>query len=358
MPRPPKRRFELKAGPPIEVVVVLNAGLLAVTAPGGDFLELFSAKKDIYGKQQSVAYTYGESWQLAVPAGDYVLKVKKTDGSEFDHAGDRQGRGAYGGHGELKRRASRPFGSGRSSIAYRPAGRRPASCGIRDRPPRSRSPCRSTAPWAQTAPCSTISIAIRAVIAATTCAATRPMTATTASTSASRTSAPWRPASLCSPQPTAPSRRRGTGCPTRTSARPALDAVKDRECGNGVLIDHADGWATQYCHMKKGSIRVDEGDTVATGTPLGEVGLSGMTEFPHVHFTVYKDDTEVDPFALEPATPSSACTFAGDEGTSIWTPEAKAALAYRPAFVLNAGFADAAVEMEQVEFGRSSRTSV
>jgi len=74
--------FQLKAGPPIEVVVVLNAGLLAITAPGGDFLELFAAKKDIYGKQPSVAYTYGESWQLAVPAGDYVLKVRKTDGSE------------------------------------------------------------------------------------------------------------------------------------------------------------------------------------------------------------------------------------------------------------------------------------
>jgi Ca-activated chloride channel family protein len=74
--------FQLKAGPPIEVVVVLNAGLLAITAPGGDFLELFAAKKDIYGKQPSVAYTYGESWQLAAPAGDYVLKVRKTDGSE------------------------------------------------------------------------------------------------------------------------------------------------------------------------------------------------------------------------------------------------------------------------------------
>ncbi len=130
-----------------------------------------------------------------------------------------------------------------------------------------------------------------------------------------------------------------------------IDAVKDRECGNGVLVEHADGWSTQYCHMKKGSIRVREGDTVTTGTPLGEVGLSGMTEFPHVHFTVRKGDTEVDPFALEPETPSPACAFAGDPGTAIWTPEAKAALVYRPAFVLNAGFADAAVEMEQIESG-------
>lgn len=141
------------------------------------------------------------------------------------------------------------------------------------------------------------------------------------------------------------------GMDDRNVAETGVDAVADRECGNGVLVDHGDGWQTQYCHMKKGSILVAEGDKVPLGTPLGEIGLSGMTEFPHVHFTVRKGDVEVDPFALEPATASSSCAFAGDPATSLWTPEAKAALAYRPAFVLNAGFADAAVETEQVESG-------
>ena len=109
-----------------------------------------------------------------------------------------------------------------------------------------------------------------------------------------------------------------------------LEAVKDVECGNGVLVGHADGWQTQYCHMKKGSIRVAEGDAVVTGTPLGEVGLSGMTEFPHVHFTVREGDEEVDPFALDPATTAASCAFAGDAATSIWSAAAKEALAYRP----------------------------
>jgi len=79
--------FEIKAGPPIEVVVILNAGILAISAPGGDFLELFSAEKDIYGNQKSVAYTYGESWQLAAPAGDYVVKVRKKDGTDASASG-------------------------------------------------------------------------------------------------------------------------------------------------------------------------------------------------------------------------------------------------------------------------------
>ena len=129
------------------------------------------------------------------------------------------------------------------------------------------------------------------------------------------------------------------------------DAVKDRECGNGIMVDHDGGWATQYCHMKKGSIAVREGDRVETGTPLGEVGLSGMTEIPHLHFTVYRDDVEVDPFALDPDGDDPACTFAGDAGTGIWSPAAEAALPYRPAFVLNAGFAGAPVEMADIEAG-------
>ncbi|HEX8373593.1 MAG TPA: M23 family metallopeptidase, partial [Geminicoccaceae bacterium] len=30
----------------------------------------------------------------------------------------------------------------------------------------------------------------------------------------------------------------------------------DRNCGNGVALDHADGWSTQYCHLRRGSVAV------------------------------------------------------------------------------------------------------
>ena len=68
--------------------------------------------------------------------------------------------------------------------------------------------------------------------------------------------------------------------------RSEREAVRDVECGNGVVIEHAEGWETQYCHMANGSLPVKPGDLVERGRPLGRVGLSGLTEFPHLHFTV------------------------------------------------------------------------
>ena len=32
--------------------------------------------------------------------------------------------------------------------------------------------------------------------------------------------------------------------------------LKGKDCGNGVRLDHGDGWSTQYCHLKRGSIAV------------------------------------------------------------------------------------------------------
>ncbi len=89
--------------------------------------------------------------------------------------------------------------------------------------------------------------------------------------------------------------------------------IRDRECGNGVAVSHADGWETLYCHMKQGSIAVRPGQEVKTGDRLGLIGLSGQTEFPHVHFQVSHRGAIVDPFDGEPQ--GNAC---GLRASSLW----------------------------------------
>lgn len=74
------------------------------------------------------------------------------------------------------------------------------------------------------------------------------------------------------------------------------DTIKGRDCGNGLVLRHADGWETQYCHMKKGSVQVTKGMAIKQGDVLGQVGLSGRTQFPHVHLSVRHNRAVIDPF--------------------------------------------------------------
>ena len=84
---------------------------------------------------------------------------------------------------------------------------------------------------------------------------------------------------------------------------PNAPDIKGRECGNGVVINHADGFVSQYCHLKNSSVLVTANQQVIAGQALGEIGLSGKTEFPHLHFALRKDGKPVDPFDLnDPAT--------------------------------------------------------
>lgn len=122
-------------------------------------------------------------------------------------------------------------------------------------------------------------------------------------------------------------------------------AIAGRECGNGTVVEHGNGWSTQYCHMAKGSLRVKPGDSVRSGQALGLVGLSGNTEFPHLHFTVRHDRTVVDPFAE--AAAKGECNV----GRSLWQSTLDPVSNYRPTEIINAGFADRAVTMDEIETG-------
>jgi murein DD-endopeptidase MepM/ murein hydrolase activator NlpD len=113
-----------------------------------------------------------------------------------------------------------------------------------------------------------------------------------------------------------------------------VDAVRNREAGNSVIIDHGDGWETQYGHLRKGSIVVKPGDTVAARQPIALIGLSGNTEFTHAHFEVRRGGAPVDPYTG--ATMGQGCEASG---TPLWTDAAQASLPYREYAVFDAGFA-------------------
>lgn len=89
--------------------------------------------------------------------------------------------------------------------------------------------------------------------------------------------------------------------------------VDGRECGNGVVLRHADGWETQYCHLRKGSITVTQGQQVQAGDILGEVGMSGRAAFPHVHLSVRSNGKVVDPF-----DPDGTITCGETEADTLW----------------------------------------
>src|SRR5690606_26976115 len=65
--------FTIAAGELTEVTGVLNAGVLAIAAPGGDFVEVFAAKADLQGNRKSFGYGYSGELQLTLPAGDYLV---------------------------------------------------------------------------------------------------------------------------------------------------------------------------------------------------------------------------------------------------------------------------------------------
>jgi hypothetical protein len=109
-----------------------------------------------------------------------------------------------------------------------------------------------------------------------------------------------------------------------------VEAVSGREAGNSVIIDHGDGWVTQYGHLKQGTVLVHPGDKVSAGTPLGKIGLSGLTEFPALHFEVRHDGKVIDPFSG--ARIAAGC---GLENHPLW----KQDIPYIPTGLLSDGFA-------------------
>ncbi|MFN3645473.1 MAG: M23 family metallopeptidase [Gemmobacter sp.] len=132
------------------------------------------------------------------------------------------------------------------------------------------------------------------------------------------------------------------GMPDIAFNAPGAPPLDGRDCGNGVAIDHGGGYVTQLCHLAQGSVLVRRGERVAAGQPLGRIGLSGRSEFPHVHLSLRKDGRAVDPFRPET---TEGCDPAPAPG--LWAEP----LAYLPAALTGAGIATDPPDFAQVLAG-------
>lgn len=63
--------------------------------------------------------------------------------------------------------------------------------------------------------------------------------------------------------------------------------------GNLVEVDHGNGFKTKYGHMHK--IYVKKGQYVEVGDALGEVGSTGRSTGPHLHYEILYKGHDVDP---------------------------------------------------------------
>ncbi|MEU9509468.1 M23 family metallopeptidase [Micromonospora sp. NPDC048170] len=70
-------------------------------------------------------------------------------------------------------------------------------------------------------------------------------------------------------------------------------------CGWFVDVLHAGGFVTRYCHMVS-KPRVEVGQLVEAGTVIGEVGSSGNSSGPHLHFEVHEDGDRSSRGAIDP----------------------------------------------------------
>lgn len=68
--------------------------------------------------------------------------------------------------------------------------------------------------------------------------------------------------------------------------------------GYGILveIDHGNGFKTRYAHLNRAYVK--KGDYVEQGATIAEVGSSGRSTGPHLHYEVLYNGTPVDPMAF------------------------------------------------------------
>ena len=123
------------------------------------------------------------------------------------------------------------------------------------------------------------------------------------------------------------------------------------QCGNGVRLDHGNGWTSQYCHLQRGSVSVQRGARVTAGQILGWIASSGRSELRHLHFQVERDGTPIDPFNGGAPSSPAQCDVTGMTDQALWqAAERQEISGYTPTSIYRGGITTGVPDREQVMF--------
>ena len=121
------------------------------------------------------------------------------------------------------------------------------------------------------------------------------------------------------------------------------DLLDGKECGNGVVVEHASGIVSQYCHLMQGSVAVRQGASIGKGERLGLIGASGLAEFPHVHLSIRREGVTVEPLTGRPLR--QGAKTCGDTTDGLFEPAVEHLLSKSPTAIIDSGLANAPPEL-------------
>ncbi|MBT3727795.1 M23 family metallopeptidase [Candidatus Marinimicrobia bacterium] len=71
-----------------------------------------------------------------------------------------------------------------------------------------------------------------------------------------------------------------------------------KELGNGIVIDHQNGYQSHYYHNEENFVKKNE--EIDRGMLIGKIGNTGVSTGPHLHFEIWKDGEPIDPLKFFP----------------------------------------------------------
>ncbi|VVT17885.1 M23 family metallopeptidase [Erythrobacter sp. EC-HK427] len=95
-----------------------------------------------------------------------------------------------------------------------------------------------------------------------------------------------------------------TGTPVFASGNGTIEiarAAPHARSGNGsyIAIQHDNGWRTLYLHLNAFAPGIEPGVRVRQGQVIGEVGSTGGSTGPHLHYEVHIDGQKMDPLTVQ-----------------------------------------------------------